>query len=74
MHRPLAGSVCLALLAATLFVYSLTGSWFAWEGEQLVKYVAGVAGLGALTAAGSYFRMWEKRRAWVAEHGLPVQS
>ena len=70
VHRPLAGAVGLALLAAVLFVFSLTGSWFAWEGDQLVKYVAGAIAIALLAAAGSYFRMWERRRDWVAEHGL----
>lgn len=70
VHRPLAGAVGLAMLAAVLFVYSLSGPWFTWEGEQLVKYVAGAISIGLIVGAVAQYREWECRKVWVAEHGL----
>lgn len=67
-HRALAGSVVLAVLAPVLFVYSLTGSWFAWEGEQLVKYLAGVLAIAAGVGAVAQYREWECRKVWMATH------
>lgn len=66
VHRALAGSVALAVLAAVLFVYSLTGSWLPWEGDQLLRYVAGVVAIAAITGSVAQYREWECRKVWVS--------
>ena len=71
VHRALAGSVGLGLLAVVLFAYSLTGSWLPWEGNQLGQYVAGVVAIACIAGSVAQYREWEARKSWVSVQNRP---
>lgn len=65
----MAGAVALVVAAVPLFIFSLSGPWFSWEGEQLVKWVAGAVAIGLLVWAGAQYRTYEIRRDWERRSG-----